>query len=153
MTLRFGDVYGAGAGFERTRVGAFIGSHLPRPRSSRAALDREIVDLLHVDDLVRGLLSAAVAPGVGGCVVQLANREAVGRRALIEALQVLLPQSDALAYDYMAASDTRRTFDTSAAERLLEWEPRVGLEEGVAGAVGWVGRCAAEWSYPDSVDR
>jgi nucleoside-diphosphate-sugar epimerase len=87
----------------------------------------------YVDDLVDGIARLAVRPGLGGRVVNLGNPGEYTIRRLAEVTARLagvplrtedrpLPPDD----------PTRRRPDITLARTLLEWEPQVPLEHGLA---------------------
>lgn len=108
--------------------------------------------LCYVDDLVQGLLALArsSAPGpvnLGGTdertVLQLATeiaRAAGGKPPVIEHRR--LPEDD----------PRRRRPDLTLAGELLGWQPRTGLDAGLARTVAWFGRQARDVAPDPTVE-
>ncbi|HEX9014884.1 MAG TPA: NAD-dependent epimerase/dehydratase family protein, partial [Chloroflexota bacterium] len=94
--------------------------------------------LCYVSDLVAGIIAAMFTEGTKGEVINLGNpaentvleyaylvREMCGSASEIDFKP--LPQDD----------PTRRCPDISKARRMLGWEPRVGLAEGLGRTIDW----------------
>jgi len=92
----------------------------------------------YVDDLVSGLLALADRDGLAGEVVNLGNPAEITVRELAIRIAALAQSSSPVHFQPMPADDpTRRCPDISKARRLLGWEPRVPLEEGLQHTLDW----------------
>lgn len=101
-------------------------------------------DLTFVEDTVEGFLRVAQAEAVEGDVIQLGTGRAVTIGELVElACRVL--GKEARVVEEMSRVRPERSevmvllSDPSKAKRLLGWEPRVALEEGLARTGAWLG--------------
>jgi nucleoside-diphosphate-sugar epimerase len=91
-------------------------------------------DLIFVDDVVSGLIAAASALGIDGCVINLGSGECHRLREVAELVWKLTGTNAPLLIGARTAreADLYDTWaDITLARRLLEWEPRVDLEDGL----------------------
>jgi UDP-glucose 4-epimerase len=91
-------------------------------------------DLVFVEDVVRGLLSAASAPGIEGNVINLGSGRAHRLRDVAELIWQLIETRAPLLIGARPAANEElydTWADTTVARRLLDWEAVVGLEEGL----------------------
>jgi UDP-glucuronate decarboxylase len=92
----------------------------------------------YVSDLVRGLIALMQADPNPGVPVNLGNPGEFSINELVEMVLDLIPTSSAVAYGPLPADDPqRRRPDIGRAKRLLDWEPRVPLAEGLRETVAW----------------
>ena len=97
----------------------------------------------YIDDIVAGIL-AALRP-LGFEIINLGGHESITINGLIRLLEEILGRKAIVEYDPPNPADMLRNLaDVSKARRLLEWEPRVGLREGVGRLVEWY-RAEREW--------
>ena len=95
----------------------------------------------YVDDLVEGVYRAAVADGLGGTVLNLGNPEEVQVRRLAELVRELVGAQVPIVHRPLPQDDPRRRCpDITRARRLLGWEPRVTLVEGLRRTVEFFGQ-------------
>lgn len=92
----------------------------------------------YVSDLVRGLIALMnVAPNPG-VPVNLGNPGEFTIRELAEMVLALVPTSSAIVHKPLPIDDPqRRRPDIGRAKELLDWEPRVGLAEGLPRTIEW----------------
>jgi nucleoside-diphosphate-sugar epimerase len=158
--VRPGDVYGP-----RSRVWATIPAELIRARRfSLPGGGRGIHSPVYIDNLVDGVVMAAESPAANGQIFTLSDgigvpyreffapyAELVGRRL------ITTPTPVALAFASVARQALRfapgdnevnrasaryllrtGTYSIRKAREVLGWEPRVGLQEGLARTVDWL---------------
>lgn len=93
-------------------------------------------DFTYVDDVARGTV-AALRP-VGYEIVNLGGEKPTTVRELVATVEQALGRKAELRFAPAHPADVPRTAASiEKARRLLGWEPRVSLEEGVARAVAW----------------
>jgi UDP-glucose 4-epimerase len=106
-----------------------------------------LCDAVYVDDVVRGLLSAAVAPvEIVGTCMDLGTGTGISIRQLVEMIAKLVGSSRSPVFgglpdrlhEESVVADVKRT------KSLLGWEPRWSLDEGLRNTVGWY-RQHPEW--------
>lgn len=99
-------------------------------------------DFLFVEDLVGGLIRCAEADGVEGEVVNLGSGAEISIAELAQEVFRLVGRDLPITFSPDRArpplSEVERLLaDTSKAERLLGWTPKVGLEEGLQRTIEW----------------
>ena len=101
-------------------------------------------DFTYVDDIARGVI-AALRP-VGYEIINLGGgRNPVTLTTLIEKLEGLLGKKARYDRKPFHMADIKETWaDIGKAERLLGWQPRVSLDEGLRESVEWY-RANREW--------
>ena len=142
VALRFSNVYGPWSAHKTSVVAKFLVGALRGREWEIYGDGSQTRDFLHVDDLVRAVLCAAQAGGVGGEVFQIATgREhtllelaACLRRALADRGLNVPP----VEHDAPRLGDMPRNYaDPAKAAAMLGWQPRTGLEEGIRATVDW----------------
>lgn len=94
-------------------------------------------DFTYVDDIARGTILAATKVR-GFEVINLGNDSPSTINELIQHVENLLGKKATVDYRPFHKADVRATWaDISKARDLLEWQPTVGLEQGVARTVAW----------------
>jgi nucleoside-diphosphate-sugar epimerase len=161
VVVRPGDVYGPGS-----RPWVVLPLELMRTRRFvLPANGRGIFSPVYVDDLVDGIVRAATTPAAAGRVITLSGgvgfeaRDYFGRLGAIAGMRVpgaptvallaaatgldglarLRGATNELTRDgvrYLA--DRRGTYSIAAARDLLDWEPRIDLDEGIARTETWL---------------
>ncbi len=95
-------------------------------------------DFTFVSDVVDGVLSACVAPGVAGRVLNLARGGRVSVNDLLASVSRVTANTVEAIYGDARAGDVRDSqADISRARALLGFEPRVSIEDGLAQTVAW----------------
>ena len=94
-------------------------------------------DFTHVDDIARGVILALdSAPGYGTINLGAGRPVRVGR--LISMIEDMIGRRVPIRALPRPAADVDSTWaDISRARRVLGWQPRVCLSEGLAGAIEW----------------
>ncbi|MBI4032966.1 MAG: SDR family oxidoreductase [Candidatus Blackburnbacteria bacterium] len=86
----------------------------------------------YVADLVEGITKAVTLPATRGKVINLGNTEEFTIAELAQLIKKATGSKSRLVYKPLPEDDpTRRRPDISLAKRLLGWEPKVSLEEGL----------------------
>jgi len=85
-----------------------------------------------IDDLVEGVFRLSVRDGLAGQVVNLGNPQEVTIGRFAELIRDRVGSRSKIVYQPLPKDDPRRRCpDISRAKKLLDWEPRVSLEEGL----------------------
>ncbi len=100
-------------------------------------------DLTYVDDTVAGFLNIAAEPAAIGEVVNVGSGEAVAIGELAERLMALLGGGRRVVFDEArtrppASEVMELVCDNRKARRLLGWQPRVSLEEGLQETIRFI---------------
>ncbi len=97
-------------------------------------------DFTHVDDICSGLIAALTAEHVVGQEINLGHSHPIEMRRLIEMLEDALGKKAVIDRRPPRSEDLPITFaNLDRAERLLGYQPRVPLEEGIPQYVAWYG--------------
>jgi nucleoside-diphosphate-sugar epimerase len=96
-------------------------------------------DFTYISNVVAANLEAAEAPGVVGRVINVANGVRVSLNSLLETLKELTGHEDVEPqYAEARKGDVRDSLaDISLARSLLNYEPQVGLKEGLNLTIDW----------------
>ena len=96
-------------------------------------------DFTYVANVVDGVMRAVEAPNVAGEVINLATGERVSLNTLYSMLQELTHSQLRATHGPLRAGDVRDSqADISKARRLLGYEPRASLDEGLRRTVEWI---------------
>jgi nucleoside-diphosphate-sugar epimerase len=91
-----------------------------------------------VSDLVSGFVKMIDTDGLAGEVINLGNPAEITVSQLAEVIIELAGSSSEIVYKPLPADDpTRRQPDIAKARRLLDWEPRVDLREGILATLAY----------------
>jgi dTDP-glucose 4,6-dehydratase len=97
---------------------------------------RQTRSFCYVSDLVEGIYRLAISGEQGP--INLGNPEELSILEFAELVRKLSGSRSSIEFHPAAADDPhRRMPDISKAGRLLEWKPRVPLEEGLAATIKW----------------
>ncbi len=140
VAMRIGWVYGP-----RRRTRSLL------HRLIRSALDHQPisidhdgqypVQLIHVDDVARGLIAALDQPNLPARALNLTAGTRIKMAELADAVRRQLPSIEIAFMPGVAYPDVEQAlFDIGPTRLALDWSPRVTLDEGVAGYVDWLRR-------------
>jgi nucleoside-diphosphate-sugar epimerase len=137
VNLRIFMTYGPGQ-LARKVVPYVITSFL-RGEAPELASGSRPVDWIYVDDVVDGMIAAATASGIEGATVDLGSGALVTVRELVEEIERLVRPAQAPRFAAVSdrAGETTRAADIEATRKLLGWEARTPLVEGLARTVAW----------------
>lgn len=124
------------------------------PTIATQALARDVVELgatsptrdfLYVEDTAAGIVACSEADGVDGEVVNLGTGSEISIGELAERILHLTGSEVSVSLDEErlrpADSEVERLVaDVTKARRLLDWEPRVELDEGLRQTIEWLSR-------------
>jgi len=97
-------------------------------------------DYTYIDDLVEGFVAAIDRP-LGYEIINLGEHEVTTLKELIEMIGEAVGKRPIIEQLPMQPGDVPRTFaDVSKARRLLGYEPKVSMREGIRRFVEWYGR-------------
>ena len=91
-------------------------------------------DFVHIDDVVRALLAAATVPEADGQVINIGSGRETSVQDLARVVGSVAGRAPSIIYNESQSPGVARLVaDISLARRLLGYEPRVGLEQGLSG--------------------
>ncbi len=95
-------------------------------------------DFTHVSDICSGVIAAMTAPGIAGQSINLGHNEPVQMLHLISLIEAAAGKKAQIEFQPPRAEDMPLTCaDLTKSRRLLGYEPRVPIEEGVREYVEW----------------
>jgi UDP-N-acetylglucosamine/UDP-N-acetyl-alpha-D-glucosaminouronate 4-epimerase len=95
-------------------------------------------DFTYVGDVVAGVLLAAEAPGVSGEIINVAAGGRISLNLLFDTMKTIIGATGTPVYEPARLGDVRDSqADISQARRLLGFEPRVSLEDGLRLTLDW----------------
>ncbi|HQU42312.1 MAG: hypothetical protein B7Z73_10995 [Planctomycetia bacterium 21-64-5] len=114
---------------------AAIASGKPLPLFGDGSVLR---DFTHVSDICGGLLAALDARNVVGEAINLGHDQPIELKDVIATLEAALGKKAAIDYQHAKPGDMPLTHaDLTKARRLLNYKPRVSLDDGVREFVAW----------------
>jgi nucleoside-diphosphate-sugar epimerase len=131
VVLRLFLVYGPGQ--NKNRFLPAIIEHCLNDREFAASEGRQLRDFCYVEDIVKGMLLAAVTEAAFGKVINLASGVPISIRKVIEMAMNLIKGGHPLfgEHPYRPGENMALYADISLAKTLLGWRPEVSLEDGL----------------------
>jgi UDP-glucose 4-epimerase len=142
VMLRFGNVYGPGSVHKSSVVAKFIRRALVGETLEIYGDGTQTRDFIYIDDLIEAVMLAATIQNIGGEAFQIAtNRETtVGEMAenLVSTMKAAGVADIKLVNAETRLGDVKRNFsDTSKAKRMLGWQPKINLDDGLQKTVAY----------------
>lgn len=142
VCLRFGNVYGPYSTHKGSVVAKFIKQILSNEHLIIYGDGGQTRDFIYIDDLCAAVWASLTVAGVSGEVFQIATHKEHTVSELAEQLNNLalkcLGKSSLVEHEAERKGEVRRNFsDISKARRMLRWEPRWSVEDGLRATVEW----------------
>lgn len=117
----------------------YVVRQLLRGEAPRLSSGRRLADWIYVDDVVEGLLRAAVIPGIEGCTFDLGSGSLVSVRKLVEQIVEIVGRRVEPAFHAVPDRlfEQERAADTSFLLGRLGYQPRTCLKQGLMATVTW----------------
>jgi UDP-glucose 4-epimerase len=117
----------------------FVIGQLLRGEAPKLSSGRRQADWIYVDDVVEGLLRAAVIPGVEGSVFDLGSGSLVSVRRIVEQIVEIVGSRIEPAFDALPDRpfEQERAADTVFLSNKLGYQPRTFLKQGLEATVAW----------------
>ncbi len=137
VALRFANIYGPYSSHKKGVVTRFIRAALAGGTFEIFGDGSSTRDYLHVDDLCRGILTAAES-GLDDDVVHLASEKETSIRELADLILELVGSDVEIVHHPKRAGEVERNFARAdRAKELLGWEPEISLRDGMQGTIEW----------------
>lgn len=95
-------------------------------------------DFIYVENVIDGIISACGAKRVGGEIINIACGDRSSLNTLVEVLSELIDNHTNPVYAAPRPGDVRHSLaDIAKAKKLLRYEPKVLLREGLEKTIGW----------------
>jgi len=100
---------------------------------------RRRADWIYVDDVVEGLLRAAVVPGIEGCAFDLGSGSLVSVREIVEQIAEIVGGSVEPAFNKLLDRpfEQERAADTTFLWNKLGYQPQTALKQGLQATASW----------------
>jgi len=136
VALRFGNVYGPRSGHKSSVVAKFIRRVMEGKTLEIYGDGKQTRDFIYTDDLVRAIILAATKPDIGGEIFQIATNSETNINDLAVLIVKIIEEQGfnevKVTHTEPRTGDVRRNYsDTSKAENVLGWSPRVSLTKGL----------------------
>jgi len=120
----------------------FVVRQLLRGESPRLSSGRRRADWIYIDDVVEGLLRAAVTPGIEGCAFDLGSGSLVAVRGIVDQIVEIMGTSVEPAFGALPDRpfEQERPADTTFLSNKLGYQPRTSLKCGLETTVAWYRR-------------
>ncbi|HKD37371.1 MAG TPA: GDP-mannose 4,6-dehydratase, partial [Pirellulales bacterium] len=127
---------------EATKLIPYTIRKLLRGESPQLSSAHRMCDFIHLSDVIRGMLWAALRPGILGETFDLGTGEVVSIRTAVEMVARLMdadmPVKFAPSPD--RAHEPPLIADLDSSRRLLGWTPHWTLENGLRATIDWYTR-------------
>lgn len=140
VALRFANAYGPRSAHKSSVVAAFVRAYLDGGPIVIRGDGRQTRDFVHVTDVTSVVVAALDAPSasVAGEVFQVGTGRETAVLELAEQLFEVGGHSVQIEHQPPSAGDVpRNVSDISKAQRILNYEPRVALRDGLADTLDW----------------
>lgn len=142
VALRFGNVYGPGSGHKSSVVAKFFGTILKNEALTIYGDGTQTRDFIYVVDLLAAIRAAAVSPGAGGEVYQIATSHETQVLELLSEIKAVVARAGfpepKISYTDKRQGDVQRNFsDTSKARTMLGWQATTSLSKGLETTFNW----------------
>ena len=117
----------------------YVVGRLLRGEAPRLSSGQRLVDWIYVDDVVEGLLTAAVVPGIEGCSFDLGSGSLVSIREVVEQIVEIVGGSIEPVFDPALDRpfEQQRSANTSFSSNKLGYQPGTTLKQGLEATVIW----------------
>jgi UDP-glucose 4-epimerase len=142
VALRFGNCYGPLSSHKGSVVAKFIREALAGQAWEIYGDGAQTRDFIYVDDIAEAIYRAAITPGIGGEIFQIATNTETTVAELAESLRAALERNGVPTHGIRHAGarigDVKRNYsDTRKAQARLGWKARMSLTDGLDRTVKW----------------
>jgi len=138
ISLRFANIYGPRQfkGGEAGVVSVFIDKAVNNTESVLNGDGRQTRDFVYVDDVVKAFIKAIKTGYVGE--INIGTGVEKNLLEVIKSIELALNHKINIKQGPAKEGEQRRScLDFSLAKNVLEWEPKINLEDGIKKTIGW----------------
>ncbi len=120
----------------------FVIRRLLRGEAPKLSSGRRLADWIYIDDVVEGLLRAAVIAGIEGCAFDVGSGSLVSVRGIVDQISEIMGGGIMPAYGALPDRpfEQERTANTTFLSDRLGYQPKTALREGLEATVTWYRR-------------
>jgi UDP-glucose 4-epimerase len=145
VALRFSNVYGPYSLHKDNAIPNFIRRCLRGERLEIYGDGSQTRDFIHVHDLCDGIIAAVRADEIGGEVFQLGTSVETSVTELARLIQEVTGADTEIDYEERRAGEVYKSrVDITKAQRLLGFEPKIELRDGLAQTAEWYRKTLVE---------
>lgn len=142
VILRFGNVYGPGSVHKSSVVANLIRRALEGKTLEIYGDGTQTRDFIYIEDLIDAVMIAASAPSIGGEAFQIATNLETTVGEMVEKLVAIMQLAGINDVKLIRAEtrlgDVKRNFsDTTKAKRMLGWQSKISLDNGLKKTVAY----------------
>lgn len=146
VCLRFGNVYGPLSSHKSSVVAKFIRRALAGQTLEIYGDGTQTRDFIFIDDLIDAVKRASSIAGLGGEVFQIATSAETTIGEVTDLLLALFGKAGIakpkILFSAPRLGDAKRNYsDTSKAKKMMDWQARSKLEEGLQTTLEWFLKC------------
>jgi UDP-glucose 4-epimerase len=147
VALRFSNVYGPYSPHKKNAVPSFVKRCLTGEPIVIYGDGSQTRDFIHVEDLSDAILRATTADGIGGEVFQVATGLETSIAELAALVKDVVGSSSEIRMEPKKPGEVYRSMaDISKARRVLGFDPRIDLRDGIGRTAAWY---RESWSPSD----
>jgi UDP-glucose 4-epimerase len=142
VALRFGNVYGPYSNHKSSVVAKFIKHILASEPLPIYGDGNQTRDFIYVDDLIQAILLSMDRPNIGGQIFQIATQKEHSVIEVAEELNELgnkyMGRKSKIVFEKERKGEIKRNYsDISKARKMLGFEPKYDLKEGLEKTFRW----------------
>ena len=107
--------------------------------SPKLSTGRREIDWIYVDDVVDGIIQVAITPGILGQVIDIGSGRTHTIRNVVDKLVGIIQPDVEPNFNALADRPLEKTriANIERSRKLINWRPRVSLDEGLSKTVSW----------------
>lgn len=122
-----------------TKLIPYVTMSLLRGQTPKISSGSRMVDWIYIDDVIEGLLSLAIAPGIEGSTLDIGSGELVSIREIVARLEKIIQEGPRAVFGALVDRPLEpvRIANITDTFSRLRWRPSYSLEAGLRRTVDW----------------
>lgn len=131
-----------GPGDQNDRLVPYVIQSLLRDEKPRLTSGRRLVDWIFIDDVVEGLIQMGQAKDIEGKAIELGSGKQYSIRQICKKIEHLMDSEVQIEFGELPDRpfEKERVANLTRAKIMLDWEPKVGINEGLKKTIAWFPR-------------